>query len=223
MNVRPSVRLEPGRYPAAAEPLRAEALVPDVPELAQLDAPAGDPAPPPPQAPARPATWAERDRALTQLIHRASASPALVRLLAAASRLSDGLVWYATALALPWLGGATGTACALRMVMLGVLDLCVYKIMKRHFARPRPYVDCPGVRACTKALDEHSFPSGHTLHAVGFGTMLTVYYPGLGWLVWPFVALVAASRVVLGLHYPSDVVVGALIGWFMATSVLVLF
>jgi undecaprenyl-diphosphatase len=180
-----------------------------------------------PNAPDRPPPalhrWVERDRLIAQLMHRATAQRSVLLLLMAVSWLGDGTLWYLTMLALPWVGGPTGTACMLRMLLLGTLNLVLYRIMKRHFARPRPFVDCPGVRACARCLDEHSFPSGHVLHGVAFGTLLCAYYPGLVWVVWPFVALVAASRVVLGLHFPSDVVVGAVIGWLMATSVLVLF
>jgi len=70
----------------------------------------------------------------------------------------------------------------------------------------------PGIRACTRTLDEFSFPSGHTLHSVAFSLILTVYYPMFALFVWPFTILIAVSRIVLGLHYPSDVIVGALIG-----------
>jgi undecaprenyl-diphosphatase len=167
--------------------------------------------------------WVERDRGWTRRLHRASARPAVLRLLVLVSRLADGWLWYAIVVALPWLGGANGTACAIRMLGLGVLDLLVYKIIKRHFARPRPCVGCPDIHACTPSLDEHSFPSGHTLHAIAFALLLSAYYPALEWVLWPFAALVALSRVVLGLHYPSDVIAGAAIGWVMARSVLVLF
>lgn len=167
--------------------------------------------------------WVERDRSLAQSLHRASAHRGLLLLMAGASRLGDGVIWYAAMLALPFVGGPAGPACALRMLLLGLLNLVVYRILKRQFARPRPFVACPGVRACARCLDEHSFPSGHTLHAVSFGMLLTAYYPGLAWVVWPFAALVAASRVVLGLHFPSDVVVGAAMGWVMAFGVLNLF
>jgi undecaprenyl-diphosphatase len=170
-----------------------------------------------------PHKWIERDRSWARAMHRATARAAVRPVLAGVSWLSDGIVWYATMLVLPWLPVPNATACSLRMALLGLIDLAIYRILKRHFARPRPFVSCPDVHACARCLDEHSFPSGHVLHAVAFGTMLCTYYPPLVWIVWPFVALVAASRVVLGLHYPSDVVVGAVLGWFMATSVLVLF
>ena len=71
-----------------------------------------------------------------------------------------------------------------------------------------------------KPLDQFSFPSGHTLHAVGFSVVAVAYFPVLIWLVLPFTLLVAASRVILGLHYPSDVLAGALVGLSIADTVL---
>ena len=65
-------------------------------------------------------------------------------------------------------------------------------------------------------LDEFSFPSGHTLHAVAFTLVALTYYPLLAWLLIPFSASVAASRVVLGLHYPSDVLAATVIGSALA-------
>lgn len=65
-----------------------------------------------------------------------------------------------------------------------------------------------------------SFPSGHTLHAVSFTILFTHYEPALLAVTAPFAVLVATSRVVLGLHYPSDVMAGALIGASLATTSL---
>jgi undecaprenyl-diphosphatase len=66
-------------------------------------------------------------------------------------------------------------------------------------------------------LDKFSFPSGHTLHAVVFGLVAINYFPQLSVIVVPFTAMVGLSRVVLGLHYPSDVLAGALIGTLIAS------
>ena len=65
-------------------------------------------------------------------------------------------------------------------------------------------------------LDRYSFPSGHTLHAVSFAWQVSAHFPELGWVLIPLAALIAGSRVVLGLHYPTDVLVGGLIGASLA-------
>jgi undecaprenyl-diphosphatase len=53
---------------------------------------------------------------------------------------------------------------------------------------------------------------------VACSIILTAYYPMFALFVWPFTVLVAVSRVILGLHYPSDVIVGALIGAAVAIA-----
>jgi undecaprenyl-diphosphatase len=72
------------------------------------------------------------------------------------------------------------------------------------------------VRLAARPLDRYSFPSGHTLHAVCFTLIVVAEQPPLAWLVVPFALLVALSRVVLGLHYPTDVAAGAVLGALIA-------
>ena len=156
--------------------------------------------------------WLARERSVALWMHRAAARAWVVRFLDAVSRVGDGWLWYLVIVCLPWAGGASGPSASVRMIAVGIVDLIVYKIIKRWISRPRPYCTCPEIRACARSLDEFSFPSGHTLHSVAFSLILTVYYPMFAFVVWPLTALIAISRVVLGLHYPSDVIVGALIG-----------
>jgi undecaprenyl-diphosphatase len=165
--------------------------------------------------------WTARERELALWLHRASGSRAIAWTLVAVSWMGDGWCWYLLIASLPWWGGSTGTTSAAYMLALGAVNLVFYKALKQRVARPRPYVNCPGIRACCRSLDEYSFPSGHTMHAVAFSMVLAHYYPALGWPLWAFTVLLALSRVVLGLHYPSDVAIGAAIGWTTATFMLV--
>jgi undecaprenyl-diphosphatase len=98
------------------------------------------------------------------------------------------------------------------MLAAGTLAVVLYKLVKRCAGRPRPCARIGIVRRCAEPLDEFSFPSGHTLHAVVFSAIALAYFPVLAFALVPFTVLTAISRVALGLHYPSDVVAGAAIG-----------
>jgi undecaprenyl-diphosphatase len=166
------------------------------------------------------ARWVDRDLRWTQTIHRVASWPPVIFALVIASRLANGVLWYTLALLFPLMGGLTGTACALQMAGVGVLNFAIYRYLKPRVCRLRPFVNCPGVCARTRALDTYSFPSGHTLHAVSFSIVIAYHYPLAAAMLVPFTLIVALSRMVLGLHYPTDVVFGAVLG--AATAALVL-
>lgn len=133
-----------------------------------------------------------------------------------ASRLGDGILWYLLIVMLPLLYGATALRPALAMALTGVLGLVIYTLLKRVFVRERPFITHTAIDLGAVPLDRYSFPSGHTLHAVSFAWQATAHFPELGWVLVPLAALIAGSRVVLGLHYPSDVLAGAAIGAALA-------
>ena len=136
------------------------------------------------------------------------------------SRLGDGAFW-ATMLLLIWLqkGFAYGLQL-LFVVVAGLLGTGIYKFLKHKTVRPRPYQVHQVIVLCERPLDHFSFPSGHTLHAVMISVVLGSIVPTLLLLMLPFTILVALSRMVLGLHYPTDVLVGAGLGGCLATTIL---
>jgi len=154
-------------------------------------------------------SFIEHDRRLAQTLNRASSYAALLMACRIASRLGDGVLWYVLILVLPLTSGQKGWLCSEHMLLAGVISLLLYKGLKQVCCRPRPYLSCPEIRLCGRVLDQFSFPSGHTFHAVGFSLCLVYYFPVGAALLVPIVLLIALSRVVLGLHYPSDVLAGA--------------
>lgn len=157
---------------------------------------------------------------LCRWIHRAGQYRPLRHLFAGVSRLGDGIIWYAMLLLLPIFSGKTGLVAAISMAIGALMGLLIYKGLKHMLVRERPFISHPDIDCLTAPLDRYSFPSGHTLHAVFFAVVASSWFPVFGPLLLSFAVLVALSRPVLGLHYPTDVLVGGLIGWLLARAVL---
>ncbi len=138
-------------------------------------------------------------------------------LFVAVSRLGNGVLWYALIAVLPLYYGPAAIPASLRMIAVGALGVGIYKALKSKLIRQRPYIRHAVIRQATASLDLYSFPSGHTLHAVSFTTVAVFQFAELAWLLVPFTLLVAMSRVVLGLHYPSDVLAGGALGLALAS------
>src|SRR5262249_30883756 len=98
----------------------------------------------------------------------------------------------------------------------------LYSVLKRGTLRPRPYEVHAHIRAGSVPLDRFSFPSGHTLHAVAFTIVALAYFPALAALLIPVALAIAASRMALGLHYPSDLLAAATLGALIAGFSLIL-
>ena len=133
------------------------------------------------------------------------------------SRLGNGIFWYVLMLALPLIYGIEAVQTSVMMLITGLIGVLIYKLLKSSLVRQRPCIHHEAIRQGTAMLDLYSFPSGHTLHAVAFTVIAVQAFPELGMALVPFTLLIAASRVILGLHYPSDVLVGALIGTSLAS------
>jgi undecaprenyl-diphosphatase len=162
------------------------------------------------------------DEAWCLRFNGAASIPGVCAFFRAVSRLGDGLFWYLLMAGLVAIDGVPALPAVAQMAATGAVGVLLYKWLKARTLRPRPYQVRAAIRAGADPLDQFSFPSGHTLHAASFSILMIAYAPALAWLLAPFACAVAASRLVLGLHYPSDVLAGAALGAALATGSLAL-
>lgn len=158
----------------------------------------------------------ERELHFCLRVNQSLGRPVIQGFFSVISRLGDGLFWYGLIVLLPIIFGLEALRVSFLMVIAGVLNLLIYKTIKQLTCRQRPCTSNSQIIPGAHLLDHYSFPSGHTLHAAGFTTLVLHFLPALGLILIPFVILIAMSRVILGLHFPTDVIAGALIGTVIA-------
>jgi undecaprenyl-diphosphatase len=159
------------------------------------------------------------DRKIMLRVNRWEAPLWIRKWMVIASRGGDGWLWSAIGLILLFFGGPSRfDALAAGFMSVGAGQLTFF-ILKRMIGRERPCATEPHCWAMLLPPDRFSFPSGHTITAFAIALSLGLFYPAL--LVGlVFCALsVAASRVILGLHYLSDVLAGMLIGTAIGVAV----
>lgn len=140
-----------------------------------------------------------------------------------ATRLGDGWLWLLVAGALAAGGTDEHRVLAGAAVSAGVANVALV-VLKGRVRRPRPCdFEKPKAFAVQPLLhfpsDRYSFPSGHSLNAFAIVSVLALSFPILAWPLLVLAASVAASRVVLGLHFLSDVLVGAVLGGLIGAGV----
>ncbi len=158
-------------------------------------------------------------RRINALSHR----QAVRTFFSAISRLGDYPAWVGFGLVCASQQGANTPLFVIQTLITAAAGILAYKLLKNRLVRERPYITHGDIVCGTAPLDRYSFPSGHTLHAASFAVLYGSYEPSMLVVLVPFAGLVAASRVILGLHYPSDVLVGGSIGAALATASLALF
>lgn len=130
---------------------------------------------------------------------------------------SFGFVWLAIAFAIsgfswsrPWLWTRVGVTILIAESVSGALKLAV--------ERDRPPLSRPLPEPLLESPATYSFPSGHATVAFASATVLALAVPRLRWPLYALAALIAFSRVYVGVHYPFDVLAGAVLGVAIAIA-----
>lgn len=140
-----------------------------------------------------------------------------------ATRGGDGWLWSVMAAIILMFGGderfATLGAAALA-VSCGIL---LFLGLKRFFNRSRPCSIAPHCWAQLLPPDQFSFPSGHSITAFAIATPISIHYPTLAAGMIFCAISVAISRIMLGLHFLSDVLAGCAIGFALGFGAYLIF
>jgi undecaprenyl-diphosphatase len=153
-----------------------------------------------------------RDDRLMRRLHHWQAPRWVRAWMIAATRLGDGWLWYGLGIALLIAGGAKQLAAVESAGAAAISGVFLYVLLKRIFRRRRPCDIEPHCWARVLPPDQFSFPSGHSISAFAVAIALGACYPEF-LVPLLFLALsIAVSRIVLGMHYLSDVIAGASLG-----------
>lgn len=140
-------------------------------------------------------------------------APKWVRLWAiAATRAGDGWLWYLAGLAILLFGGPARFSATAAAGSGAIVGIGIFLSLKRISGRKRPCEIEPHCWATLLPPDRFSFPSGHTITAFAVALAFGKFYPALLPALLFCAASIATSRILLGMHFLSDVVVAALLG-----------
>ncbi len=166
---------------------------------------------------------AHRDHNLMRRINRWPA-PRWIRLwMLCATRGGDGWLWYGMGLIILLFGGDQRFFAVAAAALAAGTGIALFLRLKRLTGRKRPCAIEPHCWATLLPPDQFSFPSGHTITAFAVAVSLSQFYPTLAIGLLFCAVSVAASRVLLGMHFLSDVLAGALIGTALAFGSVRLF
>ena len=136
-----------------------------------------------------------------------------------ASTIGAGaVIWWVTAVIAGLFPNKRAAAWRMILAVALTFAVCDYAL-KPLFNRARPYEVDRTITAIEGKPDTRSFPSGHAAMAVAGAMAGSRLLPYSAWFWWPLAAIVAVSRVYIGVHWPSDVLAGAVVGlataWFV--------
>jgi undecaprenyl-diphosphatase len=153
-----------------------------------------------------------RDHDVMRRVHHWRAPRWLRVWMVSSTRLGDGWIWYSVGIALLLFGGDLRFIAFAASASAEAAAVALFRIVKNTRKRKRP---CQLEAHCWSNVlppDQFSFPSGHSMSAFAIAIPLCIFYPELQAPLLGLSVSIALSRVILGMHFVSDVVVGSLLG-----------
>ncbi|MDO9103879.1 MAG: phosphatase PAP2 family protein [Methylovulum sp.] len=127
------------------------------------------------------------------------------------SKTGDGQL-YTAIIALLYFSEGLESPFLQAILLAFLLERPIYFLLKNGFKRNRPEAALKNFRSIITPSDKFSFPSGHTSAAFMMATLLGYFLPSLMIPLYCWASLVGFSRVVLGVHFPTDTLVGVILG-----------
>lgn len=135
-----------------------------------------------------------------------------IRVIKMVSQTGDGYLYLAIGIVCWAFDPQHGTLFLYSALLAYALELPIYVVLKKAFKRQRPCDLFSNFRSHITPSDKFSLPSGHTAAAFLMASLIAYFYPTLAILAYTWAATIGLSRVLLGVHYPSDIVAGATLG-----------
>jgi len=155
---------------------------------------------------------ASRDRRLADVL-RVWLPPRSVRVwMVSSSRAGDGWLWVALGIPILWYGGEQRYRVLAVSALAALTGIGLFSFLKRVAVRKRPCAIQAFAWFQKLPPDRFSFPSGHSMTAFAVTVPLSLFYPSFMYGLFFCAASVATSRVMLGMHFLSDVLAGSAIG-----------
>lgn len=158
------------------------------------------------------------DHRLMRRVHRWRAPRWFRMLMIASTRGGDGWLWYTLGLILLIYGGDHRFAAIGAGSAAAVAGIFLFRTLKHASRRKRPCEIEPHCWAKILPPDRYSFPSGHAITAFGVAVSLGLFYPELQGCLLAAAFLIAGSRIILGMHFLSDVLAGSAIGTLLGLT-----
>jgi undecaprenyl-diphosphatase len=133
-----------------------------------------------------------------------------------ASRGGDGWLWYTLGAVILTFGGQQRFLAVGSATIAAALGVLLFLYLKRRIGRRRPCSIAPHCWSTLLPPDRFSFPSGHTITAFSVACSLSYYYANLAPGLLFCACSVAVSRIILGMHFLTDVLAGAMVGVVLA-------
>ncbi|MEO6693594.1 MAG: phosphatase PAP2 family protein [Ignavibacteria bacterium] len=154
------------------------------------------------------------DEALFYFVNVSLANPVTDRLMPFITERNNWFIFYVLIwLYLMFKGGRRGKITAILIVPLILLsDQFSNNIIKTFFQRIRPCHILPDINLLIGCSDAYSFPSIHAVNNFAAATLFSYFYPRMKYFLYAGAFIISVSRIFVGVHYPFDVIGGAVIG-----------